>query len=321
MERTNPGPTGPSALSHAPDAPPWCGILNLDKPLRQTSHDVVATVRRMTRQRQVGHTGTLDPFATGVLVVCLGQATKVSQYLMNSPKVYRASVHLGISTTTHDLEGEVVDEQPVCISLLQIEATLWSFIGEIDQLPPMHSAIKYDGKPLYRLARQGVVIERQPRRVHITAISVVRWNSPILELEIDCGPGTYIRALARDLGEAWGCGAHLAALRRLRSGCFSIQDALTLTDLEQALAQGDLAHRLTPMDAPFAHLPPLRLDAEQARRLALGGQVVGETIPDASRVRVFAPDGQFIGLADWDERTGRWRPHKIWNQPDTGASG
>ena len=294
-----------------------CGILNVDKPAGLTSHQVVVIVRRLARQRKVGHAGTLDPMATGVLLVCLGKATRVTQYLMRSPKVYQAVIHLGISTTTHDIEGQVTRESPVCVTRQEAEAALKQFIGHVKQVPPMYSAIKRDGQPLYKLARRGISVERPPREVTIHSLRITAWAPPIVHLTIRSGPGTYIRALARDLGEALGCGAHLCALRRTRSGQFSVAHAVTLEQLQGAFAIGTGATLLHPLDAAFYRLPAIRLDAEMSLRLAMGQQVQDPGGAGQSRrARAYGPGDQFIALVHRDPSTGDWKPHQVFVAPD-----
>jgi len=289
------------------------GILNIDKPLGLTSHDVVVKVRQLAKQRKVGHAGTLDPLATGVLLVCLGRATRVTEYLMNSPKTYLATVHLGISTTTHDKEGEIVNRCPVDVTQAQIETALQTFMGHIRQIPPMHSAIKIKGKKLYKLARQGITIERPPREVRIDALQIQGWSSPLLDIKVQCGPGTYIRALARDLGQVLGCGAHLCALRRTQSGQFLAQQATTLAELEQTFAKGTIADLLYPLDVALYRLPAFQLDAAAMHQLIMGQPVhILAADTESPQARAYGPDGQFIALIDHDQKSGNWKPRKVF---------
>jgi tRNA pseudouridine55 synthase len=295
----------------------------VDKPLGLTSHAVVVTARRLSGQRKVGHAGTLDPMATGVLLVCLGKATRVSQYLMASPKAYRATVRLGISTTTHDAEGQITHQARVDVTREEVEAALRQFVGRVDQVPPAHSAIKHKGRRLYELARQGIPVQAPPRQVDVHRLHIVEWAPPSVHLDVECGPGTYVRALARDLGRALGCGAHLAGLRRTRSGQFTVERALSLGGLEEAFASATFADLLHPLDAALAHLPALCLDAEAARRLAMGQQVPdpgrgGGFAPGDERTlaRAYAPGGQFVALAFREQETGSWRPRKVFVAPE-----
>jgi tRNA pseudouridine55 synthase len=296
-----------------------CGILNVDKPAGPTSHDVVVSIRRMARQRKVGHAGTLDPMATGVLLVCLGRATRVSEYLMRSAKVYRAAIRFGITTTTQDAEGEVTGVSRVDVTRSHLDAALPQFQGRIRQVPPQYSAIKRGGKRLYELARQGVHVDVPAREVDIYRLQIVEWAPPVLHLEVHCGPGTYVRALARDLGQAMGCGAHLSALRRLSSGSFAASDAVTLACLESAFAEGTIDRHLHPPDVAFDNLPAVHLDLDAARRLAMGqaveGDIQGVEPGHGGLARSYAPSGQFVALVYRDEQSGAWRPRKVFVEP------
>jgi tRNA pseudouridine55 synthase len=312
----------------------WCGILNVDKPLGLTSHQVVAIVRKLSGQRRVGHAGTLDPLATGVLLLCLGKATRVSQYLMASPKAYRATVRLGISTTTHDAEGQITSRSEVRVQRRELEAALPLFVGHIDQVPPAYSALKRKGKRLYELARQGISVQVPARKVDVYALRLVDWAPPDLTLDVECGPGTYVRALARDLGRALECGAHLVALRRMQSGQFSVKQAASLETLEEAFAAGTASRLFHPLDAAFAHLPALHLDAGAACRLAMGQAVrdpsgvpcqaeSGETLSGETlsretpsrEARAYGPGDQFVALVAREPESGSWQPRKVFVEP------
>jgi tRNA pseudouridine55 synthase len=252
------------------------GILNLDKPSGPTSHDVVERIRALTGIRRVGHAGTLDPLASGVLLVCVGQATRVAGYLMGGQKVYRARVRLGIATDTYDADGRGVAEMPVEVNRAQVETVLARFRGSLSQVPPMYSALKREGTPLYRLARRGVRAEQlslQPRQVEIVRLELTAWEPPECTLEVTCSPGTYVRTLAHDLGQALGCGAHLAGLVRLASGTFRLEDAVTLEELAQAANEQRWPALLHPLDAALSCFPALRVDADAARRLCLGQSI------------------------------------------------
>lgn len=214
------------------------GIFSVNKAVGMTSHDVVARARRLTKQRRIGHAGTLDPAADGVLPLCLGQATRLVEYLSESGKAYRATIRFGVVTDTYDREGAVTREAPVTLTEAEIAAALPAFLGEQMQRPPIYSAIKRNGQPLYALARAGQEVIVEPRPVRIDALRIVAWASPDLTLDVECGKGTYIRSLAYDLGELLGPGAHLAALTRTRSGPFTLAMSVTLDALEAALADG-----------------------------------------------------------------------------------
>jgi len=303
------------------------GILNLDKPRGPTSHDVVGRVRTLTGVRRVGHAGTLDPLATGVLLVCIGRATRVTEYLMAGQKVYRARVRLGIATDSYDAEGQVVAEAPVEVSRAQVEAALARFRGAITQVPPAYSALKHKGTPLHRLARQGVEVKRlsllKARRVEIPRLALTAWEPPECTLEVTCSPGTYVRALAHDLGQVLGCGAHLAGLTRLASGDFCLEDAVTLDEFAQAVSEGRWPDLLHPLDAALASFPALHLDADAARRLCLGQAVSTSPQPPSSRggekeaagvglTRAYGPDGTFLALVAYDPASDIWRPRKVF---------
>ncbi|MDY6875276.1 MAG: tRNA pseudouridine(55) synthase TruB [Chloroflexota bacterium] len=300
------------------------GILNLNKPPGLTSHDVVNRVRSLTGIRRVGHAGTLDPLATGVLLVCIGRATRVAEYLMTGQKTYRARVCLGVTTDTYDAEGRVVAEAPIKVSRAQVEVALAQFRGPITQIPPMYSAVKHKGTPLYRLARRGVEgqsLSLKARRVEIFRLELAAWELPECTLEVICSPGTYVRALAHDLGQILGCGAHITGLARLASGDFYLEDAATLEELTQAVAEGYWPDLLHPMDAALARFPALHLDADAARRLCSGQMVAARGCEvggggDAERLgRAYGPAGTFLALVACDPATGLWRPRKVFCSP------
>jgi tRNA pseudouridine55 synthase len=310
---------------HAPDSPDpassqcvWSGILNVDKPSGLTSHDVVALVRRAARQRKVGHAGTLDPMATGVLLVCLDKATRVTEYLMASPKTYDAAIRLGVTTTTDDAEGEILAQSQVEVPYTEIERTVQQFVGRIEQVPPVYSALKRGGQRLYKLARRGQVPELLPRLVEIHALQVKEWSPPVLHVQVRCGPGTYIRALARDLGQSLGCGAHLASLRRMASGRFTVEQAISPQQIETAFASGTAAELLYPIDAAVADLPALYLDAATSLRLVAGQPIVGDAglVAAGPLARAYAPDRQFIAIVAWDPEMAGWRPRKVFAQAE-----
>ncbi len=303
---------------------PLSGILNVDKPPGLTSHDVVDAVRRVAGQRKVGHAGTLDPMATGVLLVCLGQATRVAEYLVSGRKAYRATIVLGATTETYDAQGEFTGSGGTTdFSRAEIEAALDRFVGSIEQVPPMYSAVKQQGQPLYKLARQGKTVERQPRQVEIDGIQLLDWTSPSLVVEVTCSPGTYIRSLAHDLGQHLGCGAHLAALVRLSSGCFTLQEAVSLERLEEAFEHGQEARYLLPFDEAFLDWPVIVVGAEDARYI-VHGQAIQNTPPGeehamldpdgAPLYRAYSLEGDFLAIMTYDAASGQWRPKKVFAQ-------
>jgi tRNA pseudouridine55 synthase len=283
-----------------------------------TSHDVVARVRRLIGQKRVGHTGTLDPLATGVLPVCVGQATRVAEYLSAGGKAYRATLRFGVETTTYDAEGEVVREAPVALTQEEIEAALPEFLGEQEQIPPVYSAIKRDGKPLYERARAGENVTPEPRHVRIDALAVIAWEPPDLTLDVACGKGTYIRSLAFDLGRRLGPGAYLAGLIRTRSGPFTLDQSVTLEELEAALAGDDWRPLLHSPDEALEDWGKVPLDQEGERRLrngqtlSLSPESIAAGISEREMLRAYASDGRFLGILRWDAEAGMWRPHKVF---------
>jgi tRNA pseudouridine55 synthase len=272
------------------------GVLLLDKPLGLSSNDALQKAKWLLRAEKAGHTGTLDPLATGLLPLCFGAATKFSQLSLDADKRYLATLALGVRTTTGDAEGEVIERRDVAVTREQIEAACAAFVGEIDQTPPMHSALKHEGKALYEYARAGVEIERKPRRVTIHAIDIVDVQADTVTLDVRCSKGTYIRTLAEDIGTRLGCGASLAALRRTGSGSLSLGDAITLSALE-ALPDAERAALLTSPDTLLADAPELRLPADEAGRF-LSGLRRRVALGDAARVRVYGPEPRaFLGSA------------------------
>ena len=263
------------------------GVLLLDKPLGVSSNDALQKAKRMLRAEKGGHTGTLDPLATGLLPLCFGAATKFSQVSLEADKAYRATLQLGRTTSTADAEGEVLQERAVALSREQIEATCRSFVGPIAQVPPMHSALKHEGRALYAYARAGIEIERAAREVTIRTIDIVEWQHDVLTIDVRCSKGTYIRTLAADIGEALGCGAHLAALRRTGSGALSLVDAHTLESLA-ALDEAARDALLLPADALLTDWPEIRLDDNDAGRF-LSGMRRRLDANDAPCVRVYGP--------------------------------
>ena len=295
-----------------PAAAPVSGLLNIDKPQGMTSHDVVAIVRRIARQRQVGHAGTLDPLATGVLIVVLGAATRVVEYVADADKVYRAIIRFGLTTDTWDAEGSITGQRDASgLSLAIIEQALSAFVGEIQQVPPMYSAIKRDGQPLYKLARRGLTVERQPRTVVIHRLHIEDWSPPDLTLCIECSKGTYVRSLAHDLGQAVGSGAYLAALTRLAVGQFRLEDAVSLAMLQQGAASGAWRQHLLPLHLALCRLPGIMVDGDTARRIGFGQAVELPGPVDADTCYAYTRDERFLALLHRDAVDGLWHPHKV----------
>ena len=276
------------------------GVLLLDKDPGLSSNAALQRARRLLRAEKAGHTGTLDPLASGLLPLCFGAATKFAQASLDADKRYLATLQLGVTTTTGDAEGEVLATRPVTADRATVERACAGFVGTILQLPPMHSALKRDGKPLYEYARAGIELEREPRRVTIHAIAVVRGEGEgegdRWTIDVACSKGTYIRVLGEDIGAALGCGAHLAALRRTRAGALDVDGAITLAGLE-ALDDASLAARLQPCDALVADWPRVVLSADDAGRF-LAGVRRRLDLPDAPALRVYGPGAdEFLGTA------------------------
>ena len=305
----------------APPAAPSAGILNFNKPRGRTSFSVIGLVRKGSGVRRVGHAGTLDPLAQGVLLVCVGAAVRITEYLMDLPKVYRGTVRLGTETDTYDAEGEVVATHDVHVSENALRQALAAFSGEIEQRPPAHSAIKVGGRPAYERARKGEKIDLPPRKVTVYRLDLLRFEPPEVEIEIECSRGTYVRSLAHDLGQALACGAHLSALTRTRVGPFRVEDALDEAALAAAFADGTWPDPLQPIDCGLTQLPALTVPIEDEKDLRHGQAAriddeealrrVGP-LSDALQVRGYAEDGSLIGILRYDAATELWRPHKIF---------
>lgn len=271
------------------------GVLLLDKPLGLTSNDALQKARRLFSAAKGGHTGTLDPLATGLLPLCFGEATKFSADLLDADKTYEAVLKLGVTTDTGDAEGAVTGTVAVDAAESAILSVLPRFVGDIRQIPPMHSALKRDGRPLYELARQGIEVERAPRAVTVHAIDCLGFAGGLLTLRVACSKGTYIRVLAADIGQALGCGAHLTALRRTRVGDLDLAGAVTLAELE-ALDEAERAGCLQPVDALLRNLPVVSVAGEAAERFRHGNPV--DLQPGlGGKIRVYA-DGRLIGVAE-----------------------
>jgi tRNA pseudouridine55 synthase len=272
------------------------GVLLLDKPLDLSSNTALQIARRLFNAEKAGHTGTLDPLATGLLPLCFGESTKFAGELLDADKAYEATLKLGVTTTTADAEGEVLKTRLVNVTQEMLDAALQGFLGEIDQVPPMYSALKRDGKPLYEYARAGIELERAARRVTIHAIRLLEWSGEVVRISVDCSKGTYIRTLAEDIGEVLGCGAHLTALRRTRIGTIALERAVTLLELEQAEGAARDA-MLLPADALLNDLPRAQLDSQASDRL-LHGQAVPWSGTAGQRFRAYVDDGRFVGLCE-----------------------
>lgn len=287
------------------------GVLLLDKPLGLSSNQALQQVKRLYQAAKAGHTGSLDPLATGLLPICLGEATKFSHYLLDADKRYLALVQLGSVTSTADAEGEVLHRAEVDVTPVRLTRVLQRFVGEIEQLPPMHSALKHQGRALYEYARAGVTVERSARQVSIRSIVLRAYDQAQarFEIEVECSKGTYIRTLAEDIGQALGCGAHLAGLRRLQAGQFQLQQAVTPEQLE-ALDVTQRDRLLLPPDALLAPLPMVTLDADSAHYLLQGQGVWKSGTNVVGPIRLYDESGRFLGLGAQDD-AGRIVPRRL----------
>ncbi len=287
------------------------GVLLLDKPLGYSSNQALQQVKRLYQAAKAGHTGSLDPLATGLLPICLGEATKFSHFLLDADKSYRALVQLGSTTTTGDVEGEVLSRSDVNVTAEQLRAALQKFIGDIEQVPPMYSALKHQGKALYEYARDGVDVARSARQVKIFSIDLISFDmqSQRFEMDVVCSKGTYIRTLAEDIGHALGCGAHLAGLRRLSTAHFRLEHAYTLEQLEE-LTMEQRDDILLGADAAVADLPQVELDADSTFYLLRGQSVWKSGMKIDGLFRIYSGDGRFLGLGELD-RDGKIAPKRL----------
>lgn len=266
------------------------GIILVDKPQDWTSHDVVAKLRGVLHERRIGHSGTLDPLATGLLVVFVGRATRAVEFAEADSKEYLAGLRLGVSTDTQDITGNIVAESAALPDEAALREALGRFIGDVEQIPPMYSAIKLGGKKLYELARRGESVERAPRKITVSAIDIAGRDGDDYILNISCSKGTYVRTLCSDIGEALGCGACMSSLRRTRAGVFSVDDAHSLADIEAAVREGRLSDIILPVDTLFASFPKLTVSQSAAKRLKNG-----------NIIKISAEDGEYKVYSDSDE--------------------
>ena len=312
-----PGPQAAGAPTTAKRNGAVDGILNVDKPASITSMDVVRRIKRASGLKRVGHGGTLDPIATGVIPVCLGQATRMMEYLIDGTREYRAEIELGVETDTYDALGKVTERKdPSSVTRQDFERSLEAFMGPIEQVPPMYSALKRQGKRLYELARAGVEVEREARKVEVMSIELLDSAPPVFTIDITCGRGFYMRSLAHDLGQELGCGAHMKSLVRRRSGPFSLADAITLEDLEHRFEDGLWQESLYAPDVVVGHM-----------RAAIVGKNVedmirhGRPLPSGLRIpfsgpndqcRVYGTDGRFLAILSFNASEGQWQPERVF---------
>ncbi len=295
------------------------GVMNVCKEKGYTSHDVVAVLRRITGQKKIGHTGTLDPDARGVLPVCLGKGTKLCELLTGEDKTYETVLLLGKVTDTQDISGKVLAEQCVdSLKVEEVEAAVFSFLGEYEQTPPMYSALKVNGKKLYELARSGQVVERKARRVYITDIKLLEINLPRVRMKVTCSKGTYIRTLCHDIGEKLGLGGCMEELIRTRVGRFTMENSRTLEEIAHIFSDGEVSELLVPVDEMFDSAPRARVTdawetaARNGSSLPEDAAVCEKTLIDNERVRLYDREERFIALYRWREKTGEYRLEKMF---------
>ncbi len=274
-------------------------------------------VKRLTGERRVGHAGTLDPAATGVLPVCLGQGTRVVEFLVDASKAYRAQIELGVTTDTYDASGNITHRgDPSGITREQLETSLAAYCGLIQQTPPMYSAVKYHGRPLYKWARAGIKVDRKSRQATIHHLEIVDWQPPFVTLEVVCGKGTYIRSLAHDLGQDLGCGASLKNLVRLRCGIFGIEDAVSVPQLEDAFRYGYWQHFVYPIDIVLSHLTAMVVDGETSLAIMNGRPVDCPGQPTSGQFsnhcRAYTRDGCFLAVLRFNSEREQWQPEKVF---------
>ncbi len=278
------------------------GILLLDKPLGRSSNSALQKVRYLFNAKKAGHTGSLDPLATGVLPICFGQASKVSAYLLDSDKRYVFTAQLGETTTTGDKEGDILQTREVTpFTEEQIENVLENFRGGIEQIPPMYSALKHNGQPLYKLARQGIEIERKARNVTIHELTLLNMTDDTITVDAHCSKGTYIRTLAQDIGEALGFGAHLSMLRRTDVSPFDCSKLYTIEDIEKLSESGELADTLLPIDSALIKLPSIILNEADANRVKNGLKASRPDVPESDMIKMYLEDGEFIGIGRYSQ--------------------
>ena len=293
------------------------GIINVYKEAGYTSFDVVAKMRGILHEKKIGHTGTLDPEATGVLPICIGKATKVCDLLTDKDKVYEVVMHLGIETDTQDMTGQVLRQKEVLVTPEEVTETILSFQGEIAQIPPMYSALKVNGQKLCDLARKGITVERKPRNVVIYSIRILQMALPLVTMEVHCSKGTYIRTLCQDIGQQLGCGACMEQLVRTRVAQFALADSVTLAQVEQLVAQEALERILLPVDRVFASYPAIQAKTCADHKLQNGNAIFAEEVcQEVSErrgkelVRMYLSDGRFVGIFCWKEH--QFSPEKMF---------
>ena len=287
------------------------GVLVVDKPVGLTSHDIVQIIRNGTNIRRAGHTGTLDPRASGVLVVLLGPAVRLSEYVSASDKRYQAVLRLGTRTDTYDAEGTVLESSPVNITEEQFKESLAKFVGEIEQVPPPYSAIKVQGRRSYDLARSGEEVELAPRKINVYNLELLEWASPEAVIDVYCSSGTYVRSLAHDVGEDLGCGAHLIGLRRTKSGRFSLRDAVPLSKLRDAFDKGNWYQYLIPAAEALSEWPAVELTSQEVDAIRHGNRIPADA-SIGNQARGVSEQGELVALMELVAESNEWKPKKVF---------
>ena len=287
------------------------GVLVVDKPVGLTSHDVVQIIRKGTNIRRAGHTGTLDPRASGVLVILIGPAVRLSEYVSASDKRYQAVVRLGTRTDTYDADGRVISTSPVNITEQQFEDALKQFIGTIEQVPPPYSAVKIKGRKAYEMAREGEEVDLSPRTIQVYNLELLEWAPPEAVIDVYCSSGTYVRSLAHDLGETLGCGAHLVGLRRTKSGRFTLRDAVPLRKMREHFENGTWYQLLIPAAEALSDWPAVELTSDQMEAVRHGHRVPGSS-NQGKLARGISEQGELVALLEFDDTTNEWQPKKVF---------
>lgn len=287
------------------------GVLVVDKPIGMTSHDVVQVIRKGSNIRRAGHTGTLDPRASGVLVVLIGPAVRLSEYVSASDKRYQAVIMLGTTTDTYDADGKTTSSSPVEVTEEQFETELQKFVGQIEQVPPPYSAVKVQGRKAYEMARKGEEVELEPRLINVYSLELLEWAPPEVVIDVNCSSGTYVRSLVHDLGARLGCGATLTGLRRTKSGRFTLRDAVPLRKLNEAFSDGTWYQYLIPAAEALSDWPTIELDHEEVEAIRHGHRIPAST-KDQLKVCGVSEQGELVALMELDEETMEWQPRKVF---------
>ncbi|HWQ46844.1 MAG TPA: tRNA pseudouridine(55) synthase TruB [Longilinea sp.] len=288
------------------------GVIVVDKPIGMTSHEVVQVIRRGTGIRRAGHTGTLDPRASGVLIILVGPAVRLSEYISASDKRYQAVIRLGTTTDTYDADGRVLSSADVHVTEQQFEEVLKSFIGEIEQIPPPYSAVKVNGRKAYEMAREGEEVDLAPRIITVYNLELLEWAPPEVVIDVYCSSGTYVRSLANDLGAKLGCGATLTGLRRTKSGRFTLRDAVPLRKLRDCFTDSTWYQYVIPAAEALSDWPAVELSYEQVDAIRHGHRIPSETLPEQTMARGISEQGELVALLEFDTEAHEWQPRKVF---------